>query len=109
MPALPKLYKNCTHGGYKHLETNNIYFAKYHGFGQKHSTDPTFSELVGILVEIFDKKHKTFIVFIDLRKAFDSVEHNILLSNLEVYGIKGQLFMWFSSYLQYGKQFLTID
>ena len=62
----------------KHLETNNIFFDKQHGFGQKHSTETTLGKLVGNFIEIFDKKHKAIAVFIDL--AFDSVQHNILLS-----------------------------
>ena len=86
-----------------------IFLAKQHGFQQKHSTETALSELVGNLVEAFDKKHKAIAVFIDLRKAFDSVQHNILLSKLELYGIKGKILMWFSSYLQNRKQFVTID
>ena len=53
--------------------------------------------------------HKAIAVFVDLRKAFDSVQHNIFLSKLELYGIKRQILMWFSSYLQNRKQFVTID
>ena len=49
------------------------------------------SELVGNLVKILDKKHKAIQVYIDLRKAFDSVDHNILLSELELYSFKGQI------------------
>ena len=52
--------------------------------------------------------HKAIAVFIDLRKAFASIQHNILLSKLELYGIKGKILMWFSSYLQNRKQFITI-
>ena len=46
-------------------------------FRCKHSTEPALGELVGNLVEILDKKHKAIAVFIDLWKAFDSVQHNI--------------------------------
>ena len=94
----------------KPLEINNIFFAKMkHGFRQKHSIETVFGELVGNLFEIFNKKHKTIAVFIDLRKAFDSVQHYILLSIVELYGIKGQILIWFSSYLQNRKQYVTID
>ena len=93
----------------KHLETNNIFLAKQHGFMQKHYTENALSELISNLVEAFDKKHKAIAVFIDPRKALDSVQDNTLLSKLELYGIKGKIFMWFSSYLQNRKQFVTID
>ena len=93
----------------KHLETNNIFLAKQHGFKQKHSTESAFSEFIRNLVEAFDKKHKAIVVFNDLSKAFESLQHNIFLSKLELYGIKGKILMWFSSYLQNRKQFVTID
>ena len=93
----------------KHLETNNIFLAKQHGFWQKHSTETALSELVGNLVEAFHKKHKATAVLIDLRKAFDIAQHNILLSKLKLYDIKGKILMWISSYLQNRKLFVTID
>ena len=92
----------------KHLETNNIFSAKQHRFRQ-HSTETALGEFVENVAEILDlKNNKAIAVFIDLRKAFDSVEHNILLPKLELYGIKGKILIWFSSYLQNRKQFLTI-
>ena len=54
----------------EHIETDNMFFAKQHGFRKKHSTETELCELVENLVEIFDKKHATIAVFIDLRKAF---------------------------------------
>ena len=44
---------------------------------------------------MLDKKHKARTIFIDLRNAYDSVEHNILVSKLELYGIKVLILMWF--------------
>ena len=93
----------------KQLETNDIFLAKQHGFRQAYSTETALSELVGNLVEAFDKKNKAIAVFIDLWKAYDSEQHNILLSKLELYNIKGKILMWFSSYLQNRKQFVPID
>ena len=93
----------------KQLETNKIFSAKQCRFRQKHSLETTLGELLGDLVEIFDKKHKSIAVFIDQRKAFDSGECNILLSRLGLYGVKGQILMWFSSHLQNRKQFVTTD
>ena len=48
-------------------------------------------------------------VFVDLKKAFDTVDHNILLQKLDHYGIQELNFKWFESYLSHRKQFTRIE
>ena len=48
-------------------------------------------------------------VFVDLKKAFDTVSHNILLKKLDYFGIRGIANEWFYSYLKKGKQFVSIQ
>ena len=48
-------------------------------------------------------------VFVDLRKAFDTVDHNILLRKLDYCGIRGMANEWFCSYLKKRKQFVSIE
>ena len=60
------------------------------------------------IYENFEENKYTVDVFIDLSKAFDTVNHNILLSKLEIYGIKQNVLKWFESYLTNRKQYIQI-
>ena len=54
----------------------------------------------------FEENKCTLVVFIDLSKAFDTADHEIILSKLEIYGIKGNMLKWFESYLTNRKQYI---
>ena len=56
-----------------------------------------------------DRGKYTGLIFIDLKKAFDTVNHDILLKQLEKYGIRGLELDWFTSYLQERKQFCKVN
>ena len=56
-----------------------------------------------------DNKQFVCVVFIDLQKAFDTVDHNILIEKIPHYGIQGIAHQWFKSYLENRKQFVSIS
>ena len=57
----------------------------------------------------FEKSQYTVGIFIDLTKAFGTVDHNILISKLENYGVRGVNLKWFKSYLNNRKQFISYN
>ena len=79
-----------------------------YGFRSNHSTDMALIQVIDKLTSALTSKMSAVGVFIDLSKAFDTIDHSILLSKLEFYGIRGVALQWFSSYLSNRQQFTFI-
>ena len=94
---------------YKHLSSSKILYPKQFGFQKSHSTDHALLQLVDQIYESFERNEYTIGVFIDLSKAFDTVDHNILLKKLEIYGISDTHLQWFRNYLSNRKQYIQFD
>ena len=86
-----------------------MYFPKQFGFQVNNSTHHSILNLTDDILTSFEKGQFTLGVFIDLSKAFDTVNHSILLQMLELYGIKGKRLNWFKSYLKHQQQFLSLS
>ena len=84
---------------YKFLNKNEILNENQFGFRAVHSTENAKLELIDQVSNAFDDSNFVFGAFIDLSKAFDTVDHNILLEKLSMYGVKGNNLKCFHSYL----------
>ena len=73
------------------------------------SSNLALLKLVEELTSSIDKKNKTIGVFIDLKKAFYTINHDIILKKLDRYGVRGMLNNWVKSYLTGRKQYVNID
>ena len=82
-----------------YLEKENILFPSQYGFRKKHSTNLAAIELMTKISQAIDNNEYTAGVFLDLAKAFDTVNHEILLRKLDHYGIRGIVHDWFKNYL----------
>ena len=94
---------------YKFFSENNIIYPLQFGFRQQYST---FYALISLTEDIRKNLNKGNIgcgIFVDLKKAFDTVEHDILLAKLEHYDIRDMTNNWFKSYLFNRKQFVSIN
>ena len=76
---------------------------------KNHSTINAVTELVSHVIKAMNRKENTISVFLDLSKAFDTVNHNILLRKLEFYGIRGLALQWFKNYLTGRKQYVLYN
>ena len=79
------------------------------GFRSQHSTETALVHLTNQCLVNMDKGHINGVLFLDLKKAFDSVDHEILISKLELNGVRGNALQWFSSYLSGRKQVCKIN
>ena len=79
-------------------------FLNQYGFRKKHSTNLATIELTTKILQAVDNNEYTIGVFLDLAKAFDTVNHKILLEKPEHYGIRGITLQWSKNYLSNRKR-----
>jgi hypothetical protein len=79
------------------------------GFRKNISTSMALLELVDNISNSIEKNEHTIGIFLDLAKAFDTVNHNILLKKLHHYGIRGNAYDWFENYLNNRHQYVHLN
>ena len=107
---LSKVYEKVMYNRLlKFLEDYNIIFENQFGFRKLHSSYMALMVLTDKLIKSLENGEFVIAVFLDFSKAFDTVDHAILLSKLSHYGIRGSALQWFQSYLSNRKQYVTYN
>jgi len=90
------------------IESNEVLTKAQHGFRTKKSTETALQIFTKSVQEAIERKLNPIGIFIDLTKAYDVLNHRVLLSKLNSYGIRGVANLWFVSYLSRRKQCVEI-
>ena len=110
LPALGKLLEKLVSVRTLNFFNENDILSKHQfGFRKSFSTEFAILDIYEKLLCNLDKNVNSCAFFLDLAKAFDSVDHSILLRKLSRYGIDGAFFNFFKSYLENRSQFVKLD
>ena len=99
------LYKKL----YKFLEINEILHPLQFGLRKNHSRSHTLISVTETIKKTIDNGHFGCGISIDLKKAFDTVNHSVLLKKLDHYGVRGIPLQWFDSYLAKRQQYVSVN
>jgi hypothetical protein len=101
LPTFSKVIEKIIYKGlYSYLNMNNILVKKQFGFRKEPSTEMAMYNILNNILTSLDKKRYVGSLFCDLQKAFDCVNHKVLLENMNFYGISGSGIKLMTSYLE---------
>ena len=91
------------------MEKNNLFYKFQSGFRENHSCYTAINALTNTWLESIETQKLTGAVFLDFKKAFDLVNHDILLKKLSLYLQNNDSLIFFTSYLSSRLQFVSIN
>ena len=108
LPTTSKLIEKAVHCRlYGFCKQFDILYENQYGFRPSHSTTDAVAKLTADIMTASELSKSTLAVLLDLSKAFDTINHNILLNKLSHYGIRGIALEWFRSYLCHRSQYVS--
>ena len=107
LPSISKILEKIIHKRlYFFLQVNDLLIPNQSGFRKGHSTDLAIIQLLDKITKSFVNKEHLIGIFMDLSKAFDTIDHDILIYKLKRYGIRGLALSWIIDYLSNRKQYV---
>ena len=93
----------------EYINENKILSEYQFGFQRNKSTELAVSTIVSKISDAYEKHKSSYCIFLDFAKAFDTVNHDILLEKVKYYGFKNKEFLWLKSYLSNRTQRTQIE
>ena len=110
VPVVSRLFEKLIYDQlYEYLDSNKHLIIDQYGFRNLHSVVSCLLSCTNDWYANIDRGKFTAMTFLDLKKAFDTVDHQILLNKMRNYGINGLEHQWFSSYLDNRRQFCKVN
>ena len=100
LPIFSKLLERAIHDQlYEFLDSGGLLCGRQSGFRKTHSTSTCLVEFLNVIYNYIERGNLSGVVFLDLQKAFDTVDHQILCCKLSATGLLNSCISWFESYL----------
>jgi hypothetical protein len=110
LPAISKIFEKVIFNQlYQYFQEKKMFYTSQYGFRTEHSTEFASLELVDRVLVDMDKMKTPINIFLDLSKAFDTLDHKILLEKLKYYGITGVAHKLMESYITNRKQYVEMN
>ena len=110
LPSISKIIERIVYNQlFDHLTFCKILINEQFGFRPNRSPQKAILKLLDYIIKALDDNEACVGVFLDLSKAFDALDHSILLDKLEHYGVRTLELSWFRSYLYNRKQFVELN
>ena len=99
LSSLSKILEKTVHARlHSFININNNISQQQFGFRHKHSTNHATTLFISNIVDVFERKQLILGIFLDISKAFNTIDRSILLNKLNNYGVRGVSLNWFESY-----------
>ena len=110
LPIISKILEKIVYSQLSHYFIKNQLFNPYqYGFRTNHSTEHAVLEITDRIISSMDQGDTPVAIFLDLSKAFDTLNHKVLVDKLAYYGIQDTSLAWFTSYLSNRVQFTVFE
>ena len=110
LPLVSKIIEKSIHFQIEDfLNKKKLIYMYQSGFRTNHSTDLCLAQLIDFVASGMDKQMHTSMILVDLQKAFDTLDHRVLLEKMKYFGLWASVIKWVESYLSNRKFLVCID